>query len=230
MAACLHGLKGVARNLPLLLSCELFGWLANAESLESMAARAAVGGLPRPRLCPTQQQLHHVKQDAQLSGSSHHLAGWLRYGALQACADALSIYGDLRVASWGPNGFVLQAEVSATANRFARGFAVRRVVKLWDGVVPRPLHFGEVAISATLKLLTKCREMPVLEGQHVCCFCGCHHFYTAVQTTVMHGCFRVILKDLSDFKLPAAAPPDEWHSLLMRTSCCQALGKTKQSS
>eukprot|EP00971_Amphidinium_carterae_P147276 2918800-Amphidinium_carterae.1 len=58
--------------------------------------------------------------------------------------------------------------------------------------------------------------MPVRDGQHVCCFCGQRHFYTSGQVTIMHGCYRSVLKQLSDFKWLAESPPAICHSLLMR--------------
>eukprot|EP00971_Amphidinium_carterae_P247565 4915967-Amphidinium_carterae.1 len=42
------------------------------------------------------------------------------------------------------------------------------------------------------------------------------HRQRSVQVTITHGCYRSVLKQLSDFKWLAESPPDEWHSLLMR--------------
>eukprot|EP00971_Amphidinium_carterae_P041292 810640-Amphidinium_carterae.3 len=96
-----------------------------------------------------------------------------------------------------------------------RDFAVHGIVLLRDEVVLRVMCFGDVATHAvravvkhgcpaesaavlkSLKLLTKHRELPIRGGQLselTCCSCGYCHFYTAVPTTVMQGCYRSVLK------------------------------------
>eukprot|EP00971_Amphidinium_carterae_P346119 6487405-Amphidinium_carterae.1 len=57
--------------------------------------------------------------------------------------------------------------------------------------------------------------MPVRDGQHVCCFCGSRHFYTAVPVTVIQGCYRTSLARISRFNWLATAPCDEWRLLIL---------------
>eukprot|EP00971_Amphidinium_carterae_P338360 6475631-Amphidinium_carterae.1 len=243
MSLCLPGLGGVGPAA--YHAQELFGWPANADSLDCLAVRAAIGALTRTPLHPT-RVISRNCQLAQLSGSNVHLSGWLQFGAWQAWADALTLCCELKVASWTSDGLQLHVQGTALAKALfahyvprlasARVFAERRVVQLWDGIVPRPLHFSEVAVravrsvalkcspaasSAVLKLLTKHRDMPVRDGQHICCFCGGRHFYTTVASTIMRGCFRARLSSLSDFRWLASESPDVWHYLVVHHSTPQ---------
>eukprot|EP00971_Amphidinium_carterae_P352951 6492779-Amphidinium_carterae.7 len=61
--------------------------------------------------------------------------------------------------------FVWPLGVLGTEWLSGRGFAVRRVVKVWDGVVPRPLvKLLSVLLSSYLRRLTMYREMPGTRG------------------------------------------------------------------
>eukprot|EP00971_Amphidinium_carterae_P270979 5377460-Amphidinium_carterae.1 len=190
MRMCLPGLSGVG---PVCYHVrELFGWPTNAESLDSLAVRAAGSVLPRVIQRPTLElraPLHDVRLDVGGGLSTHPLAGFLRYGAWQAWADALPTFCELQIASWTRHGYAVRVDIKVLATRVlahhvptlatARDFAVRRIVQLWDGVIPSVLRFAERAIqairavaqhgcpaesAAVLKLLTKYRA-------HTCCFC-----------------------------------------------------------
>eukprot|EP00971_Amphidinium_carterae_P153275 3038590-Amphidinium_carterae.1 len=189
MALCLPGLNSVGPAG--FYARELFGWLANIESLDSLAVRSAGGVLTRVLHRPT-LELRRLQMVATTSaGVALPVSGWLKYGAWQAWADALTMYRSLKLASWSPQGLkllvastavgpaLLRAHIPPLAT--ARAYAVRRIVQLWDGVVPRVQRFAEEAIhaihavarvgcpaesAAVLKLLTKFREMPVRDGQH----------------------------------------------------------------
>eukprot|EP00971_Amphidinium_carterae_P212851 4224445-Amphidinium_carterae.3 len=113
---------------------ELFGWPANADLIDSLAARAAGSVLPRVCHRPTREMrvLHHdVQVGASVDPSTYPLTGWLRYGAWQAWADALTTFRELQVLA----AIVLARHFPTLS--VARDFAVRRhrrrVVELWDG-------------------------------------------------------------------------------------------------
>eukprot|EP00971_Amphidinium_carterae_P212198 4211228-Amphidinium_carterae.1 len=161
MALCLPGLNSVGPAG--FYARELFGWPASIKSLDSLAARSAGGVLTRVLQRPTQELRRLQAAASTTEGAELHVSGWLKYGAWQAWADALTMYRSLKLATWSPQGFKLS--VAATAVRMsllrahipplaaARAYAVRRIVQLWDGVVPRVQRFAEEAIHAICSCL-----------------------------------------------------------------------------